>query len=91
MKDCITTFCRWIIPLAACITLCSCLTMSTLSAQMTAQNTNCRMQDIKISDEVEDLNGERRWTASCNGRSYYCFDYDDSDSECTEFTDDPSP
>ena len=61
-----------------------CLTHSNMSKQMTILNTDCEMKDISISNEREELNTTRNWTAECNGKTYQCNSHEDGDSVCHE-------
>jgi hypothetical protein len=64
-----------------------CLTHSNISKQMTILNTDCDdMKDITITDEREDLNSTRNWTAECNGKTYQCNFHEDGYSTCYDIT-----
>jgi hypothetical protein len=66
--------------------LSGCLTMSNMSKQMTILHTDCEMKDIVITDESEDLNSTRKWTAECNGKTYQCNSHEDGYSACYDIT-----
>lgn len=40
--------------------------------QLTALEIDCETENIKISDNRADLNGEENWTAQCDDRIYSC-------------------
>ena len=69
-----------------CAGLSSCLTVSNMSKQMTILNTDCEMKDIIITNESEDLNSTRNWTAECNGKTYQCNSHEDDYSACYDIT-----
>jgi hypothetical protein len=80
---------RQILILISALTLglSGCLTISNMSKQMTIPNTDCEdMKDITITDEREDLNSTRHWTAECNGRKYQCNSHEDGYSTCYDVT-----
>ena len=66
--------------------LSGCLTHSNMSKQMTILHTDCEMKDVVITNEVEDLNSTRKWTAECNGRTYQCNSHEDDYSDCYDIT-----
>ena len=66
--------------------LSGCLTHSNMSKQMTILHTDCEMKDVIITDETEDLNSTRTWTAECNGRTYQCNSHEDGYSDCYDIT-----
>ena len=67
--------------------LSSCLTTSGVPEQVTSFNVaGCNEKDVKIFDESVDLNGERNWTAECEGKIYQCTYFDSVDTACYEIT-----
>jgi len=85
--DKMKTIVRSLIYIAALILgLSGCLTHSNMAKQMTVLNTDCDMKDVSITDEREDLNSTRNWTAECNGRKYQCNSHEDGYSECYDIT-----
>jgi len=66
--------------------LSGCLTHSNMSKQMTVLMTDCEMKDVQITNEREELNSTRNWTAECNGRIYQCNSHEDGDSACYDIT-----
>jgi hypothetical protein len=63
-----------------------CLTHSNMSKQVTILHTDCEMKGISISNEREELNTTRNWTAECNGKTYQCNSHEDGDSACYDIT-----
>ncbi len=55
-----------------------------MPAQITSLNVDCKTEDIEISNETVELNGEERWTAKCGGKTYYCTYLEESRSDCYE-------
>lgn len=67
--------------------LSGCLTHSNMAKQMTVLLTDCEMEDVQITNEREELNSTRNWTAGCNGRTYQCNYHDDGgDPACYDIT-----
>ena len=67
--------------------LSSCLTTSRVPEQVTSFNVaGCNVEDVKIYNESVDLNGERSWTAECEGKKYQCTYFDSVDTACYEIT-----
>ncbi len=62
----------------------SCSFGASMSQQMTSLNVGCKSDDVKISNEVVELNGEESWTAECEGKTYDCTYLPESDTGCYE-------
>jgi hypothetical protein len=75
---------RLILLLSFGLELSSCSFGASMSQQMTSLNVGCKSDDVKISNEVVDLNGEESWTAECDGKTYYCTYFPESDTGCYE-------
>lgn len=67
--------------------LSGCLTNTSIAVQATSFNiAECKKEDVTISKETVDLNGEHNWTAECNGKKYECNYLAESDTNCYEIT-----
>ena len=66
------------------ISLGGCSFGASMSQQMTSFNVGCKSDDVKISNEVVDLSGEESWTAECEGKTYDCTYFPESDTDCYE-------
>ena len=67
--------------------LTSCLTISGIPKQITSLNVaGCDEEDVKISNDSVELNGEQNWDAECNGKKYECSYLPESDMGCYEVT-----
>jgi len=64
--------------------LTGCMTNSNISEQMTSFNVGCETKNVKIIDEIHQLNGDVTWTAECEGKTYSCAYHDTAGSECHE-------
>ena len=67
--------------------LSSCLTNTSIAVQVTSFNiAECKKEDVTISKETVELNGEHNWIAECKGKRYECTYLAESDSDCFEIT-----
>jgi hypothetical protein len=57
---------------------------TSISQQITALNVGCKMNEMQISNEKVELNGEESWTVKCEGKTYYCTYLPESGSNCFE-------
>ena len=73
-----------ILLLISCFAVTGCLTLVSMPEQVTSLNTGCNPEEMKILNEVVNLNGEQTWTAKCGGRSYNCSYFPEVDSNCYE-------
>ncbi|MBE9560730.1 MAG: hypothetical protein IMF15_08065 [Proteobacteria bacterium] len=64
--------------------LSGCLNQITIPEQMTNYNVGCEKKDMKITNDVLELNGERHWNVECGGKKYYCDYLEESSSNCYE-------
>jgi len=62
----------------------SCTFGASMPQQITSLNVGCNADDVLISDDIVELNGEESWTAKCDGKIYYCNYLPESDSGCYE-------
>ena len=61
----------------------ACTFGTTLPQQSTVLSTECKnSEEVRITDEVAELNGDLRWTASCDGKVFDCIDSPDSGTNC---------
>jgi len=65
-----------------CIELSGCSFGASMHAQFTSMNVDCNTESIQVSDEIVKLSGEENWTATCNGKTYDCDYFPESDSNC---------
>ena len=65
-------------------TLESCSFGASMPQQITSLNVGCNADDVLISNDVVELNGEESWTAKCGGKIYYCNYLPESGSDCYE-------
>ena len=77
---------RLMISSALSLGLSGCLMDTTIPEQITVLNVGCNKKDMKISDELIELNGEYRWTVECEGKKYYCTYLEESSSDCYEIS-----
>ncbi len=61
-----------------------CNTNLSISQQLTSYNVGCETKDVKIFDEIHQLNGDVTWTAECKGKTYSCAYHDTAGTECHE-------
>ncbi len=65
--------------------LSGCLTNTSIAVQATSYNiAECKKEDVTISKETVELNGEHNWIAECNGKVYDCTYLAESDTGCYE-------
>jgi len=64
--------------------LSACLTDTTIPEQITSLNVDCKTEEVQISEEKIELNGEHSWTAKCKGKTYTCSYLAESDMACFE-------
>ena len=77
---------RLMISSALSLGLSGCLMDTTIPEQITVLNVGCNKKDMKISDELVELNGEHTWTVECEGKKYYCTYMEESSSDCYELS-----
>ncbi len=64
--------------------LAACVLGSIIPAQVTSFHVGCHAKDVEVSEYVVDLNGEERWSAQCDGKTYFCRYLPESGSSCYE-------
>ena len=66
--------------------LSGCLTETTIPEQMTEFNVGCDREEMQITEDSIELNGERSWKVECRGKKYYCTYLEESSSDCYEIS-----